>query len=427
MTSIETKTKEPVALKLRPQEASIFEALLEELPQFLQPSRYNILRQKLADPVNRRVMLEKIILLLDLIGKNTTTDDLQDAIAKAREQVLIRYEENQRRIKAALLEFQRTLVAVKLFFDNAGTVPHVKFLLVNPKLFLDGSSTRHFDAMSDIIKQRFYSWRMEDCFTYLGYAGAFNNRNAFTKIAEVAYENKLMAPLDSALTYSAKDALQQAKLLKISGIHHTLAHLMLPGTWVYAANCFEDVEKKVKMAVPAGLAILGRMLAAEQGRYISGLEGDPLLGLDGVTASYQYERIDASEFAKVSLLPIESLGFVMGNWTANQSNNKDLTQFVRRDLANSVEKDLICFANYKTYGKFGGEHEQEIEAEICSYFNDLVTERIIQSCAKVEVEFDEKNQRMHIRAAINYFNSPLQVAIHLSGTERNINAEKPNS
>ena len=414
-----------------------FEDIFDEIEGFM-PTISNITdessRQNLTDILENEVEKEEMVctfeLLANILENSSTVEDVAANVDTTYQQVMETYEGNIKVIFEQTKPFEKTIRSLNLLYENAGGEADVFILPVNAAKFADSANPKHFDLMRKHLKQKFYAWKMEDSPFYMTYIGDIGSKSAMDKMAEIAFETRALAIVDTKELSSVKAIIDHAKRLQIKGISAKLGHLVIPGSWVYALGAkdvqfVEDDQGKLrriekKMAVPTACSLVGKLLDVRPGVYISGLEGDAIIGIDGVKLNYEMERIDSKELEKVGLLQIEAHGHIQGSTTANDSNNADLRKFPKVDTANALLKDLIQFCNNKAFSKWGEKQKKGFQREIEIYLNRRMKQELIEGYEINNISYDPNEENVDIDLTVFFFEVADEFDINLHGPQAGI-------
>ncbi|HOY05718.1 MAG TPA: hypothetical protein PLO67_09980 [Saprospiraceae bacterium] len=348
-----------------------------------------------------------------------------------------RYQENMQAVFEQTKPFEKTARSLDLLYRNAERDANVYVMPVNATRFADSSNPKHFKEFRHFLRKKFYDFQMEDSPFYLSYVGNIGSKNAMQEMTKIAEETRALAVLDIRDLKSAKEVVDYAKSMKITGIPAHLAHQVTMGTWLLVHGAFE-VEftadkngrlqrRETPMAVPAAGAFIGKMLSVPAGYYITGLEQSPIVGISGVKVAYDLQRIDARDWSDCGLIQIIPSGHIMGSTTANKSNNTDLTEFMKVDVSNSLLKDLVQFCNRKAYSKWGNRQKREFTLEIATYLNRRQSKEIFANYQINRVEYDGPEKVVEIDITIKFFDSADKFDINLHGPKNMIDFKKPDS
>lgn len=373
-------------------------------------------------------------LLLELFQNSNSLADFKTNVDVAYQKVENTYEENISVIFGQTKPFEKTIRSLNLLYENANGKADVYVFPVDAKKFADSSTSKHFNAMRDFLRKKFYAWKMDGSPFYLTYVGDIGSKSAMDKMADIAMTTRAMAIVDIKENNSTKMALAHAKRLQIKGIPAKLAHLMVSGTYLFAAGAKnvqfnKDENGKLhriesKMAVPAAAALMGRLLSVRPGVFISGMEADPLVGIDKVQVQYGEERNDAKAFDKAGLIQISNGGNIQGTTTANSSNNTDLQKFPKVDAANALLKDLVQFCNNKAFSKWGKKQKRAFQKEIELYLNRRMRNELIEGYTVNEIAYDALDQVVNIDVTVQFFEVADEFEINLHGPQGGIDIQK---
>ncbi|MEM8523914.1 MAG: hypothetical protein AAGG68_04685 [Bacteroidota bacterium] len=399
----------------------------------------NILQQ---EPEETAQIASNFDLMLAILENADSIEDIRAEVTQLNLKVREAYEGNMKKVFEQTKPFEKTARALQLLYENAGYGATVYLLPVRTDKFADAANPKHFDIMEHHLLQQFFKFRMEDSPFYISYIGNYedkrNRRDIPTiikKLAKVATETRALAVLDIPEKSSAKAAIDYAKRNTLKGIHATLGHVMMSCTWGYKVGARDIkitqntegkyVRKEEKMSVPLSGAIVGRMLGVDPGEFISGLEAEPIVGINGVKMQYDLERKDAEALDEVGLNMILDSGHFQGSTTLCKGNPPELRKFVKMDVANALLKDLVQFCNNKAFSKWGREQQKEFKKELTSYFNRRFKQGIIEQGWSIdEVAFDTETEVVDVKISINFFEVADKFQIDLRGKKGGIDTDK---
>lgn len=388
----------------------------------------------LHDPHDAEDIYIKFSTLLTLWESCGSVSDLARLVDETYQAVREQYEENMQAVFAQTKPVERTIRSLNLLYLNAGGDAQTAVMPVSAAKFADSANPKHFEGLRHYLRQKFYAWMMDDSPFYITYIGDIGSKSAMDLMAMAAQETRAIAVLDIREMSSAKAVMDYADRLKITGIPAHLAHLVLPGTWVFAHGAFDveftrDEQGRLRriekqMAVPAAAAIIGKLLDVRPGVYITGLEQAAIVGINGVKVAYDLQRIDAKEWDKRGLVQIEPYGHIQGATTANKSNNYDLRKFPKVDVANALLKDLVQYCNNKSYSKWGKRYQDAFQHEIEIYLNRRMKQDLIEGYAIGKLEYDEHDEQVEIDITIRFYEVADEFDINLHGPRNNIDLKK---
>lgn len=416
------------------------EALENILPSIA--STYDVdarrdLHNILNDPLDAEEVYAKFSTLAALLESSLTVDEVAAKVDETYQGVRQQYEENMKAVFTQTKPFEKTARALQLLYQNAEGDANVAVMPVSTSKFADSANPKHFDAMRHYLRQKYYAWMMDDSPFYITYIGDIGSKSAMDVMAMAAQETRALAILDIREMSSAKAVMEYADRIKIAGIPAHLAHLAIPGTWVYAHGAFEvdfveDGEGRLKriekqMSVPAAGAIIGKLLSVRPGVYITGLEKSSIVGINGVKVSYDLQRVEAKQWDDRGLIQIEPYGHIQGATTANKSNNYDLRKFPKVDVANALLKDLVQYCNNKAYSKWGEKYRKEFQREIEIYLNRRMKHELIEGYEINKIAYDQYDETVEIDITIHFFEVADEFDINLHGPKGQIDLKKDES
>ena len=389
------------------------ENVMPAIPAVYDEDARRELPELLEDPREAEAINTKFSLLLQILESSTTVEDMAEQVEASYQGVQEQYESNLKEVFEKTKPFERTIRSLNLLYQNSGTDPNVWVMPVSASKFADSANPKHFNAMEHELRERYYAWYMENSPFYITYVGDAGSKSAMDAIASIAEETRALAILDIKEMGSAKKIMEYADRIKIVGDSPHLAHLAVPGTWVYVQGAIEmdfvkgedgRLQRRDRpMAVPASSALIGRLMAVSPGESITSLESQSIIGINGVRANYKYERIDAQSWDERGLIQIESYGHIQGASTANKSNNQDLRKFPKVDVANALLKDLVQFCNKKAASKWGSQQKRQLQRDIENYLNLRVKHGMIEGYEIEDIYYDPQQMTVSIKVNIKYF------------------------
>lgn len=388
----------------------------------------------LDDPREAEDIYARFSMLVTLLESSRSLDDITAKVDETYQVVQQQYEENMRAVFALTKPFEKVARALNLLYINAGGDAKVAIIPVSASKFADSANPKHFEEMRHYMRQKYYAWMMDDSPFYITYVGDIGSKSAMDMMAMAAQETRAIAVVDIREMSSAKAVMDYADRLKIAGIPAHHAHLVVPGTWVYAHGAF-DVEYRTddqgrlqrmekQMAVPAAGAIIGKLLEVRPGVYITGLEKSAIVGIEGVKVAYDLQRVEAKQWDERGLIQIEPYGHIQGATTANKSNNYDLRKFPKVDVANALLKDLVQFCNNKAYSKWGEKHRRDFKQEIEIYLNRRMKHDLIEGYDINKIAYDIHEENVDIDITIHFFEVADEFDINLHGAKGAIDLKK---
>ncbi len=386
------------------------------------------------DSINAEDIYAKFSLLVTLLESSETVEDIAKKVDTAFQVVAQQIKANLQIVYEQTKPFEKTVRSLSLLYTNAGGEAEVDIIPVSADKFANSSNPEHFEAMSHYMRQQYYKFTMVRSPFYITYIGDIGSISAMNMMAEVAEETRALAILDIPEMNTVKKAKDYADRVKITGISPHLAHLVIPGTWVYALNAseVEFVEDKghlkrieKQMAVPAASAFIGKLLKTPSGDYITGHESSRIIGISGVSVAYNYETKDATELSNSSLIMIEPDGFIQGSATANNSNNRDLRKFPKVDVSNVLLKDIVQYCNDKANSKWGVLERENFIQEIMDYLNSCkrTPNVLIQDYMINDISYDTQDEVVKIDISITFYEVADKFDIRLQGTKGKVNLE----
>lgn len=392
------------------------------------------LSDALQDPIEAEDIRTKFTTLVKLLESSETVTDVAAKVDEAYQRARQLYEENMKAVYEKTKPFEKVARSLYLLFENASGQANVAVMPVSASKFADSANPKHFDAMRHYMRKQYYKWMMDDSPFYITYIGDIGSKSAMDMMAMAAQETRALAVLDIREMSSAKAVADYADRLKIAGIPAHLAHLVVPGTWVYVHGAFEvdfiedengrlrRVEKQ--MAVPAAGAIIGKLLDVRPGVYVTGLEKSAIVGINGVKVSYDLQRIEAKEWDKRGIIQIEPYGHIQGATTANKSNNYDLRKFPKVDVANALLKDLVQYCNNKAYSKWGVRYRRDFQREIEIYLNRRIRQDLIEGYSINKIAYDQYDENVEIDITIQFYEVADEFDINLHGPKGQVDLKK---
>lgn len=416
------------------EELEVIEYVFQDIKITFDEDARRELPERLQDPLDAEELNLKFDLLSLLLQSVNTVEELERKVDETYQAEHQQYEENMRDVYEMTKPFEKTARSLNLLYENALGEAPVWVMPVSKAWFADSANPKHFEAFRHYLRQKYYKFIMEDSPFYISYIGDIGSKSAMDKMAMVAMETRALAIMDIKEMSSVQAVMDFADRNKITGIPAHHAHMVIPGTWVYALGAFDvdfytDDQGRLKrrerqMAVPSSGAIIGKLLDVPPGYYITGLESSAILGINGVKVSYDLERIDAKQLDNRGIIMIESYGHIQGATTANKSNNADLRKFPKVDTANALLKDLVQYCNNKAFSKWGKKEQKGFQQEIEIYMNRRMKQELIDGYEVVSISYDEEEEIVNIELIVKFYEVADEFDINLHGKRGGIDVKR---
>lgn len=397
--------------------------------------RGELLEQLEEEPEEIAKLMGNFDLMIQLLENSESVEDVEQAVSSMNVAVRNCYEGNMKAVFEKTKPYERSIRALQLLYENAESSKEVYIMPVKADKFADAANPKHFKAMQKYLRQQFFKFEMDNSPFYISYIGNIGSASAIQKMAKVAELTRAIAFLDLKEQKTAAAAIAYAKKIGLTGISASLGHVVVPATYGYK-NGAKEVQitqladgtyqrKERKMSVALAPAMIGRLMGEIPGEYITGLEAEPINGLDGVKTQYDEERNDAEELDEAGLNMILDSGHIQGSTTANKSGDNDLRKFAKVDVANALLKDIAQFCNNKAFSKWGKKNAKAFEKEIMTYLNRQYKRGVIGPGWEIaSIEYDEAEETVNIEIYINFHEVADKFTIGISGKQKQLEAER---
>lgn len=373
-------------------------------------------------------------LMIKILEEADSIENIDSVVAQLNVEVRECYESNMKTVYEQTKPYEKNIRALQLLYENADGKAEVYLLPVKKEKFADAASPKHFNLMQEYLEKQFYKFKMDNSPFYITYIGDIGSKSAIQKMAKVALKTRALAVLDIKEMSSAKAVMDYSKRIGLTGIPASLGHVVIPATWAYKKGA-EEIKyytdasgklksEKQKMTIPLAGAFIGRLLGENPGVFITGLEAEPIVGIDGVKMKYSKERIDAKSLDECGLNMVLDSGHIQGSTTTNKSNNADLRKFTKVDVANALLKDLVQFCNNKAYGKWGNKQKRAFKNEITIYLNGRYKAELIDNGWNINhIQYDKAEEVVDIDITIPFFEVADDFNISLGGPKGGIDVQ----
>ena len=115
------------------------------------------------------------------------------------------------------------------------------------------------------------------------------------------------------------------------------------------------------------------------------------------------------------MLLVENGGgvYIIGDRTANTSNDDDYRKLSKMVVRNKVMKDLVAFCNLKTDDRFD---DRILRRGITSYLNDCQRKKLFRSYSDLIVR-DTSQDEVDISVKLHYFDTKSKYNISINGED----------
>lgn len=372
---------------------------------------------------------QKFICQLDLminLLRESRVDTVESEVDQRFTQINEQIRNNLREVLDKIRPLEELLRSANLFFENAGTYSkNAYFITVDPKRFVGTRNSTHFKVMCDYLRKEFYAWKIEKSPAFIGYIGDLSK--GASEMAAIAEETVATAVVDVMFTDSVGTVLKRTKDRNLRGDTSLWGHLAVSATWLEARKAYKYENKNIEpgpLHIPSASAIIGKLMATETGKHITGFENVGLSGVSNIAYKENSDTRDSPMFRESGMMLLVNMDGavnIIADRTANTSDDDDYRKLSKMVVRNKIMKDLVTFCNLKVDSR----HDHRLKKQITNYLNDCKRLGMVKDYKDLKVR-EINADEVDVTVKLVYFDTKSRFNISIAGTrgELDVNEEK---
>lgn len=398
------------------------EAIIDGL-QNLNPERKARKKIFLTDEdkkYERKALLKKIELWLELLGESNSTAEIMEKCQSRTEVVDKSLTKNIGIALNATRNLEQAYRTVHLFYKNTESDKLNNVVILNAAMdqLTDLDNPRFIEYVSEELKQNFDRLDLRDNYSIVVIPGYLGSNKIIERWAKIAHANKAMLVTDFANLEQPDDVIDLFASANLSGGDAFRSNVIMTCNWLVGRGKVDAAGEEEDLFVPGSAALAGKMYYTLMSQVTAGKKHGGMNEVDGVR--FDLKKSEISQLEKVGLVPmVNEYGKVMAfsAKTLFNGDNIGLQTYSVVRVFDYITKVLFDFLNRRAFENWNSKTEQDLRSQIVKFLDSIQgPERLIERFKIMRFERDEQQKdRIHLDIHITPYFPAKSFVVKLDG------------
>jgi len=383
-------------------------------------ARRNIFLTDAQWDAERKALVRRLGVWVDLLRNNTTTEQMRD---KAKETALQAEELLNKNLKAALARTHDLEVAyrsVAYFYKNTENdkVKNVTIVNASMEQLRDLDNTVFADYINKELKQNFDRLDLRRNYSLLVVPGYLGSNAILDKWSKMAYDNKAFLITDFQDLESPDDVIDIFFNADHTSGDAFKSNTVMTCNWLLGRAKEDSVGEEENLYVPPSTALAGKIYGTLMSQVVAGKKFGGLNEVESVR--FDLKRSEISELERMGLVPMVneySKVMAFSAKTLFNGDNLGLQTYSVVRVFDYITKVLFDFLNRRAFENWNTRTEADLRSQIVKFLDSVMgPNKLIERFKVVKIEQDpNQKDRILLDIHITPFFPAKSFVIQLAG------------
>jgi hypothetical protein len=383
-------------------------------------ARRNIFLTDRQWDAERKALVRRLDVWVDLLRNNTTTEQMRD---KAKETALQAEELLNKNLKAALArthDLEQAYRSVAYFYKNTESdkVKNVTIVNASMEQLRDLDNTVFADYINKELKQNFDRLDLRRNYSLLVVPGYLGSNAILDKWSKMAYDNKAFLITDFQDLESPDDVIDIFFNADHTSGDAFKSNTVMTCNWLLGRAKEDSVGEEENLYVPPSTALAGKIYGTLMSQVVAGKKFGGLNEVESVR--FDLKRSEISELERMGLVPMVneySKVMAFSAKTLFNGDNLGLQTYSVVRVFDYITKVLFDFLNRRAFENWNTRTEADLRSQIVKFLDSVMgPNKLIERFKVVKIEQDpNQKDRILLDIHITPFFPAKSFVIQLAG------------
>lgn len=341
----------------------------------------------------RKDLLKKVNLWLDLLSSNQAVDDMVETCknkAQSADQTL------KKNLKSALeqsRELETSYRTVAQFYKNTelDKVDNVNIVNASMDQMTDLDNPLFIDHVGAEMKKYYDRLDLRDNYSVLVIPGYMGSNKVVEKWAKLCNENKVMLVTDFADLDKPDDVVDLFHDANLTGGELHRSNVIMTCNWLVGRGKAEEIGEEDNVSIPPSTSLAGKIHKTLMSQVAAGKKHGSINEVDAV--KFELKKSEISQLEKMGLVPmVNEYGKIMAfsAKTLFSGDNIGLQTYSVVRVFDYVTKVLLDFLNRRAFENWSAKNEDDLRRQIVRFLDDIKgPDKLIEKFKIVRFEQDK--------------------------------------
>lgn len=344
----------------------------------------------------RRDLLQKVKLWINLIENNETTEQMSEAAKSKASSAENNLKSNLKNTLDSVRDLEVSYRTVAQFYKNTelDKVDNVSIVNASLEQMKDIDNPLFIDAIADEFKQNYDRLDLRDNYSILAIPGYLGSNKVVEKWAKICNENKVMMVTDFANLDKPDDVVDLFHSANLTGGELHRSNVIMTCNYLVGRGKAEEVGEEENVDLPPSTSLAGKIHRTLMSQVAAGKKHGNINEVDAV--KFDLKKSEISQLEKMGLVPmVNEYGKIMAfsAKTLFTGDNIGLQTYSVVRVFDHVTKVLLDFLNRRAFENWSAKNEDDLRKQIVTYLDGIKgADKLIENFKIVRFEQDKVNK-----------------------------------
>ncbi|MFY1047149.1 DUF5458 family protein [Chryseobacterium sp. GP-SGM7] len=344
----------------------------------------------------RKELLQKINLWMELLGSNESAEDMAETCKSKAQQADQSLKQNLKNTLDAVRQLETSYRTVAQFYKNTELDKVDNVSIVNATLdqVSDLDNPLFIDAIAEEFKNYYDRLDLRDNYSILAIPGYLGSNKVVEKWAKICNENKVMMVTDFANLDKPDDVVDLFHSANLTGGELHRSNVIMTCNWLVGRGKAEEVGEEENVELPPSTSLAGKIHKTLMSQVAAGKKHGNINEVDAV--KFELKKSEISQLEKMGLVPmVNEYGKIMAfsAKTLFTGDNIGLQTYSVVRVFDYVTKVLLDFLNRRAFENWNARNEDDLRRQIVSFLDGIKgADKLIEKFKIVRFEQDKVNK-----------------------------------
>lgn len=343
--------------------------------------------------VERKDLLKKIQLWIDLLESNDTTDKMVDSCKTKSNSASQTLKKNLKSSLDKTRELETSYRTVAQFYKNTelDRVDNVHIMNASLEQIKDLDNPLFINHISGEFKQFYDRLDLRDNYSIFAVPGYLGSNKVIEKWAKICNENKVMLVTDFANLDKPDDVVDLFYSANLTGGDVYRSNVIMTCNWVVGRGKADEVGEEDNVYLPPSTSLAGKIHKTLMSQVAAGKKHGSINEVDAV--KFELKKSEISQLEKMGLVPmVNEYGKIMAfsAKTLFTGDNIGLQTYSVVRVFDYVTKVLLDFLNRRAFENWTAKNEDDLRKQIVRFLDGIKgADKLIEKFKIVRFEQDK--------------------------------------
>lgn len=343
--------------------------------------------------IERRDLLKKIQLWIDLLEANESTDKMIEKCKSRSATAASTLKKNLKHSLGEIRELETSYRTVAQFYKNTelDKVDNVHIINASLEQVSDLDNPLFIEHIAAEFKQYYDRLDLRDNYSIFAIPGYLGSNKVIEKWAKICNENKVMLVTDFADLDKPDDVVDLFHSANLTGGELYRSNVIMTCNWLVGRGKADEVGEEESVFLPPSTSLAGKIHKTLMSQVSAGKKHGSINEVDAV--KFELKKSEISQLEKMGLVPmVNEYGKIMAfsAKTLFSGDNIGLQTYSVVRVFDYVTKVLLDFLNRRAFENWTAKNEDDLRKQIVRFLDGIKgADKLIEKFKIVRFEQDK--------------------------------------